>query len=155
MPAIYAFHCSSCGNVHEGSPSFAFKAPDHYANLDEEQLAAMGELSSDFCKIRRGDHIDYFIRAVLEIPIEGVSEPFLWGVWVSLSKNSFERYVDTYDSPVEGDGFFGWLCNAIPHYPAGESPRPSDVLVWGCRRTVPEGWTRDTISSITTIWTSP
>jgi hypothetical protein len=40
-----------------------------------------------------------FVRACLEIPIHGVSEPFLWGVWVSLSQKNFDRYVTTYDHP--------------------------------------------------------
>ncbi|MGR8981899.1 MAG: DUF2199 domain-containing protein, partial [Gammaproteobacteria bacterium] len=59
----------------------------------------------------------YFIRTILEIPIHGIEEPFTWGVWVSLSEKSYARYVETYDNPVEGDGFFGWLCNRLPCYP--------------------------------------
>jgi hypothetical protein len=62
-------------------------------------------------------HTDYFIRAILEVPIHGVTEPFLWGVWVSASQRSYERYVETFDAPVTGDGFFGWVSNAIPWYP--------------------------------------
>ncbi|NRF72449.1 DUF2199 domain-containing protein [Aquincola sp. S2] len=129
MPAIFAFTCTCCGKLHEGSPSFAFNAPDHYANLTEEQKARIGKLNSDVCTIAHEDRTDYFIRTILEIPIEGVAEPFTWGVWVSLSKKSFERYLDTYDTPVEGEGFFGWLCNAIPNYPSGPSSRPTDVIV--------------------------
>ena len=53
----------------------------------------------------------------LEVPIHGVREPFLWGVWVSLSRESFERYVSTYKAPVTTDRYFGWLCNALPCYP--------------------------------------
>ena len=127
MAAIFAFTCSCCGEIHEGSPSFAFKAPDQYAGLTEEQQASLGELTSDFCQITRDGHTDYFIRTVLEVPIEGVEEPFTWGIWVSLSKKSYDRYVETYDAPVEGDGFFGWVCNDIPVYPATGTPRPADV----------------------------
>lgn len=58
----------------------------------------------------------YFIRVCLEIPIHGVSEPFLWGVWVSLSKSNFDRYVETYGSPNTDDRYFGWLCNYLPYY---------------------------------------
>lgn len=88
----------------------------------------MGKISSDLCTITHEAGTDYFIRAVLEVPIDGVEEPFLWGVWVSLSEKSFSRYVETYDSPVEGDGFFGWVCNAIPAYPY-EGSRAADVVV--------------------------
>lgn len=102
--------------------------PDQYACLSEEQRAAMGKISSDFCSITHEDGTDYFIRAVLEVPIHGVEEPFLWGVWVSLSEKSFTRYVQTYDSPVEGDGFFGWVCNSLSAYPY-EGSRAADVFV--------------------------
>lgn len=102
--------------------------PDQYACLSEEQRVAMGKIDSDFCSITHGEGTDYFIRGVLEVPIHGVEEPFLWGVWVSLSEKSFSRYVETYDSPVDGEGFFGWVCNSIPAYPYGGS-RAADVVV--------------------------
>src|SRR6185312_1701491 len=124
MATIFAFRCSCCGEVHEGSPSIAFKASDPYASLSKEQKAQIGKIDSDFCTITHADRTDYFIRVVLEIPIHGVEEPFLWGIWVSLSEKSFLRYVETYDDPVAGDGFFGWVCNALKEYPWDES-RPA------------------------------
>jgi hypothetical protein len=128
MAAIFAFKCSCCEEIHEGSPSVGYRMPDQYACLSEEKKASIGKLSSDVCTITHEEGMDYFIRAVLEIPIHGIEEPFLWGIWVSLSEKSFNRYVETYDDPVEGEGFFGWVCNAIPVYPFDES-RPSDVVV--------------------------
>jgi len=77
----------------------------------------MGKLGSDLCLIKHNEGTDYFIRTILEIPIHGIEEPFTWGVWVSLSEKSYARYAETYDNPVEGDGFFGWLCNRLPSYP--------------------------------------
>jgi len=102
--------------------------PDQYACLSDEQRAAIGKISSDFCTITHEEGVDYFIRAVLEVPIHGVEQPFLWGIWVSLSEKSFNRYAETYDSPVEGEGFFGWVCNSIPTYPC-ERSRAADVVV--------------------------
>lgn len=128
MPAIFAFQCTCCHEIHEGSPSIAFKAPDQYVSLSSEQKTATGKLSSDFCTITNKEGTDYFIRAILEVPIHGIADPFLWDVWVSLSEKSFQRYWDTYDEPVEGDGFFGWLCNTPAVYASGAS-RPADVRV--------------------------
>jgi hypothetical protein len=128
MAAIFAFKCSCCGQMHEGSPSIGYKAPDQYACLSEEQKESMGKLDSDFCTITHDRATDYFIRAVLEVPIHGIEEPFLWGVWVSLSEKSFMRYYETYDEPVAGDGFFGWVCNELFAYPY-EASRPADVRV--------------------------
>lgn len=128
MAAIFAFKCRCCGEVHEGSPSFGFVAPDQYASLTDEQKAEMGVLSEDFCTITHANETDRFIRAVLEIPIHGVEEPLRLGVWVSLSEKSFNRYRETYDDSIPGEGFFGWVCNKIAFYPY-EHPRPADVLV--------------------------
>lgn len=131
MAAIFAFKCNCCGDIHEGSPSFGFRAPDHYLGLSETQRAA-SKLSDDLCVIERDGVTDRFIRAVLEVPIHGVSDPFLWGVWVSLSEKSFTRYVETFDEPVDGEGFFGWVCNEITEYPC-ERSRAADVVVQGGR----------------------
>ena len=128
MTAIFAFKCSCCGKMHEGSPSFGFREPDQYSCLSAEQKVEIGTLTDDFCTISHEDGTDYFIRAVLEVPISGVQQPFLWGIWVSLSQKSFDRYRETYNSPVEGETFFGWVCSSISLYPY-ESTRPADVIV--------------------------
>jgi hypothetical protein len=129
MAAIFAFTCSSCGDIHEGSPSFAFRAPRQYASLSEEQKSQMGSLTSDFCTITHDEGTDYFVRAILEVPIHGIEDPFLWGIWVSLSEQSFARYRETYDDNARaGEGFFGWVSNDIPVYPYAQS-RPSNVVM--------------------------
>lgn len=115
MAAIFGFKCSTCGEVHEGSPSFAFRAPDPYLEQPKAAQEA-GKLGSDLCWYEDDDGRHQFIRVCLEIPIHGVSEPFLWGVWVSLSRKSFERYTETYEEPDTGDRYFGWLCNRLPYY---------------------------------------
>ena len=68
------------------------------------------------------------MRAILEVPIHGVEEPFLWGIWVSASEASFHRYLDSYDNPPENPIFFGWLSNLIAVYPTQKS-RPADVYI--------------------------
>ena len=128
MPPVLAFTCSRCGERHEGAPSFGFESPDPYASLSDDQKAEIATLTEDVCTITRDDGTDRFIRAVLEVPIHGVDEPFLWGVWVSVSEASFERYEQTFDAPVDGDGFFGWVSNRIALYPY-EHARPADVWV--------------------------
>lgn len=116
MAGIFAFKCSACGEIHEGSPSYSYDAPLNYSQLSENEKES-AKLSSDVCIITHEDGTDRFIRVVLEVPIHGVTEPFMWGVWVSLSQESLDRYLDTWDSPVETDSYFGWLCNRLPYYP--------------------------------------
>jgi hypothetical protein len=117
MAAIFAFRCKSCGEVHEGSPSFGYDTPWHYARLSEEEKKALAQISPDCCKITYEDQTDHFLRAVLEIPIHGIDEPFLWGVWVSVSERTFLRYSDTAEDPDGSDSYFGRVCNRLPYYP--------------------------------------
>lgn len=128
MAAIFAFQCTCCNEIHEGSPSFLSPEPDAYAGLSEAQRQSMGWINSDACVITRDDHTDYFVLAILEVPIHGVEQPFSWAVWVSLSEKSFKRYAETYESPVQGETFFGWVANALPAYPY-DRPRAADVIV--------------------------
>jgi hypothetical protein len=62
MPAIFAFACSRCGTLREGSPSFGFFAPDQYASLSDEQKERLGTLTEDVCIIADGDGTDRFVR---------------------------------------------------------------------------------------------
>jgi hypothetical protein len=116
LAAIFSYRCSCCGKIHEGSPSFGFRAPDVYLEQTEAVQKA-GELTSDLCRYADQDGEHFFIRTCLEVPILGVADPFLWGVWASLSRKSFDRYVATYDEPDPSDSYFGWFCNALPYYP--------------------------------------
>src|SRR4030095_4618327 len=103
MAAIFAFRCKSCGEVHEGSPSVGYDTPWHYAQLSDEGKRTIAKINSDFCQITYEDQTDHFIRAVLEIPIDGVEEPFLWGVWVSVSDQTCLRYSDRAGDAGESD----------------------------------------------------
>lgn len=115
MSAIFSFICSCCGNVHDGSPSFAFKAPDPYLEQPDAVKEA-GKLASDLCYYEDEEGYHYFIRVVLEIPIHGIQEPFMWGIWVSVSEKSFNHYFETYDSPSLEYGYFGYISNYLPFY---------------------------------------
>lgn len=115
MASIFSFKCSCCGELHEGSPSFSFNEPAPYSEQDTATKES-GTLTEDICTYTDEDGEHYFVRVVLEVPINGVEEPFTWGVWVSLSKESFDNYVETYTTPEVGKAYFGWFCNYLPHY---------------------------------------
>lgn len=138
MAAIFAYRCERCDEVHEGSPSFGFAAPSYYEWLTDEQKASCGWITDDLCTVTSEGHTDFFIRSVLEIPIHGISEPFIWGVWVSVSEKSYGRYVETHTAPADGDGFFGWLANDIPSYPPGGPFAANVYLQAGGNRPVVE-----------------
>jgi hypothetical protein len=45
-------------------------------------------------------------------------EDFAYGVWSSLSKDSFDRVTTLWEDPARVDepAYFGWLSNSIPGY---------------------------------------
>jgi hypothetical protein len=112
----FRFHCSSCGETHEGMPTFSADAPLNYYAIPESERSKRCQLSSDDCVI---DEQEYYVRGCIEIPVHGTDEPFVWGVWVSLSEASFKAWADAYSLKTRSHigSFFGWLSAAIQPYP--------------------------------------
>ena len=108
----FSFVCAACGAHHEGSPSVGYDAPYYWTKSHDEDRSGASRLSKDLCKI---EDRDYFIRCVLEMPIHGVDEPFLWGVWVTQSQKNFELYAETFDDTPD-NLTFGYLANRLPGY---------------------------------------
>jgi hypothetical protein len=84
--------------------------------VPEAERASRVYLSSDLCAI---DSSDFFVRCLLSIPIIGRAETFSFGVWSSLSRENFHRYIELYDddSQAQLGPMFGWLSNQLPDYP--------------------------------------
>lgn len=112
----FEFHCRGCGQVHQGMPALDAAAPLSYYAVPNDEREARCELDSDACVI---DGALFFVRGCLEIPVHGESEPFSWGVWVSLSEQSFRQWVECYESEKRSHigPFFGWLNAALEPYP--------------------------------------
>jgi hypothetical protein len=95
--------------------AFHAEAPAYWA----PELADMpqSELTSDQCVIN-GEH--FFVRGLLELPVEGLDQPFVWGVWVSLSEESFRHVTDRWHSPgrENDDPYFGWLSTTLDYEPS-------------------------------------
>ena len=116
MGASFGFECASCGAYHVGMPSFSWDWPIQYLAVPEAERARRVELGPDHCVI---DGRWYFVRGCLDVPVHGHEAPFSWGVWVSLSRESFLAYAALHDDEGRAPGarFVGWLCSAIPGYP--------------------------------------
>ncbi|HKP57649.1 MAG TPA: DUF2199 domain-containing protein [Polyangiales bacterium] len=112
----FRFKCSMCTEWHYGLPDLGFDAPYHYASLSDHERKSIARKTDDLCAI---EERDFFIRGVLELPIIGRDDRFGIGVWVSLKRENFERYVELFDDPdrTNHGPYFGWLCNKISGYP--------------------------------------
>jgi len=112
------FVCHTCGQNHPELPmSFGMDAPALYDSIPTEERGTRCELTSDLCVID-GQH--FFIRGCLEIPVLDGDDPFVWGVWCSLSEKNFRRTVEMWE--VQGrenePPYFGWLSTSLPLYPS-------------------------------------
>jgi hypothetical protein len=99
-----------------GIPAWHFAEPGPALAVPPDDRAARVDLTEDGCVI---DEREFYVKGRLEIPVHGTEQPFTWGVWLSLSEASFERYTalfhDEHRQP--GESFFGWLSNTLPGYP--------------------------------------
>ena len=130
----HAWTCRCCGTQFNTLPlDFASKAPDHWFQIPERERPARTKLDGDVCMI---DRQDIYVRGCLEIPIIGHDDHFTWGLWVSVSKESFRRILDLWDAPVieNEPPRFGWLCNEISIYPTTLSLKTNLHLRAGGRR---------------------
>lgn len=114
MTSDPGFTCSRCGALHSGPPMhYTAEAPalwdPSFADADDCLL------SSDQCVIHARH---YFVKGLIEIPVIGSDEVFSWGVWVSLSRESFSRAADLWDTPgrESEQPYFGWLTTDLPVY---------------------------------------
>ena len=113
----YVWTCRCCGKQQRGLPlDFAVQVPDPWLDIPEAERASHGKIDTDLCMI---DRQHFFVRGCIELPLIGHDDVFAWGVWVSVSRESFDRILDLWDAQdVEREPpRFGWLCNQIRTYP--------------------------------------
>lgn len=121
LAQLRPWRCGSCGELHEGLLDLGADRPVHCADeLPIEENSALrltGDfLSRDFC-VLGGE--DFFVKAMLELELEDCDETFVYGVWSTLSRPNFERYVEGFDGDEQSqDGpWFGWFSTALKGYP--------------------------------------
>ena len=112
----FEFKCATCGETHKGMPSFGSDKPSSYYELPEAEREERCECGADACVI---DKKWFFVRGCIEIPVHGQKEPFIWGVWVSLSEDSFIKWKAVFDKDKRSHigPLFGWLNTWLQPYP--------------------------------------
>lgn len=117
----FSFDCSECGETHTGSPSIYQKRPAFYLDVPESNRDELTIVSDDLCLVYNShdkvkSNATFGIRTILEIPIKNVTEPMMLGVWVTQSEDSFNKYLETFDSDQNDFSSFGWLQINQPYY---------------------------------------
>jgi hypothetical protein len=102
--------------------SYGFAAPRNWFGLSDAERSTRARLTEDVCVI---DETEHYVRGCVEIPVSDSAESLVWGVWVSVSRESFRYIHDRWDSPIPEDEppRFGWLCTWIDGYPETQEIR--------------------------------
>jgi hypothetical protein len=114
--SLSEWRCASCGETHDELPAVTLRSPDVWFNSSEQEQADQFDLTTDTC-IWKDEH--FFVRGVLQIPLVDREGTFDFGVWTTLSRENFSRYMELYESPKRASlgPMFGWFSNKLPGYP--------------------------------------
>ena len=92
------------------------KLPDALWALDEWSRYRSGKFCRDFATIEpEGEARRTYLFAVLDVPLVEESDVFTWGIWVEVSPEDHNLYLDRIQTPdAEGLVFEGRIANEIP-----------------------------------------
>jgi hypothetical protein len=112
----FRFQCNSCGETHEGVPTFGADMPSIAQWIPAEDRPSRVDLGTDDCVV---DGERFLVRGCLEIPVQGEADPFVWGVWVDISQANFDQWVSAFKLKERSHvgPFPGYLGTALPCYP--------------------------------------
>ncbi len=109
------YACSCCGSDRQGLFALYKPLPDSIFDVPESERAERAWISSDLCAL---DTAQFFVRAVLSLPILETDEAFEFGVWGTLKQENFQTYVNEFHNPAPAFGpFFSWLNSTLRPYP--------------------------------------
>lgn len=126
------FDCRVCGRHHDVLPlSYSVKAPLAALALPRSEWEQRVVISPDQCVI---DDRFHYVRGRFAIPVHGLDEPFIWGVWTRLRGEDFFRTNKLWSDPSRTNepDYPGLLNSDLPLY--GDT-RDLSVYV----RTMPVG----------------
>ena len=114
--ARFRFKCALCDDIHEGLPDITYEMPDACHALGAKKRAERVLLTSDFCIL---DGRQFYIRCVMEAPVEGLHQKFGWGIWCRIDWRLFKLCWDRFNQDDNSDTapFRGVLANRLSYYP--------------------------------------
>jgi|KBSMisStandDraft_5_1062788.scaffolds.fasta_scaffold1064158_1 hypothetical protein len=106
------FACSECGQWHELPLQYSFKAPFAITSIPLEDREQRVVITPDQCVI---DNRDFYLRGRILIPIHGLNDPFVFGVWAEVGPREFIRANELWNTPGRENEppFTGWLNSEI------------------------------------------
>ena len=126
--------CPQCGQTHDlDAMELAYRHPDAYLALPPEARESAGNFGSDggiLCPPDAPETLRYFIRGVLELPVEGREQAFGIGLWAEIEGPDYKRVQDYCKGSDDGLGISGRLATALAGYEPGTSDLPVRVKLF-------------------------
>ena len=114
-----AFTCTVCGETHSGETrDIRMSLPDPIFRIEEPERERRAWVGEDSAVLSDGDVERFFVRALLELPIEQEEGYFGYGAWIEVSPPDFETLRELWHD-VDGwrsDPFPGTLANELLPY---------------------------------------
>ncbi len=107
--------CRICGERHILPLSYSVKVPMAARAVPVDELEARVVITPDQCVI---DNKEFFLRGRIPVPVHGLEEPFIWGVWAEVGPKDFLRTTQLWNvlGREAEPAFPGYLNSEIPLY---------------------------------------
>ena len=88
-----------------------FRQPQSFLDLSDSKKESC-KISDDLCVF--GDFERFFVRGVLELPIQGTAEVFGWGMWVEIEQDDYENMIEKWEKDMSNEEPFSGRLDTIP-----------------------------------------
>ena len=113
------FTCEVCGKAHVGAlRDIRMSLPQPIFLLDEDERRRRAYVEDDFAVLHTQDADRYFVRALLELPIDEEDGYFGYGAWVEVSEADVAALGELWDDEEgrRAGPFTGALANELSPY---------------------------------------
>lgn len=118
-----SFTCAVCGATHEGETrDIRMSLPEPVFVLGEAEREQRAEVGDDSAVLRDPGGDRFFVRSLLELPIEGEEGYFGYGTWIEVTRAAFEQLGVLWHD-IEGwrsQPFAGVIANELAPYEGTE-----------------------------------
>jgi hypothetical protein len=114
-----SFTCETCGQTHTGDVrDIRMELPEPIFFLDQDEREVRAWVGDDSAILRHEDGDRFFVRGLLELPIEGGDGYFGYGSWIEVSREDFDVLGELWhdDEGWRSGPFPGTVANELAPY---------------------------------------
>lgn len=114
-----SFTCEVCGETHAGETrDIRLGLPDPIFRIDEAERDERAWVGDDSAVLHDRETERFFVRALLELPVEGEDGYFGYGSWIEVSPADFEALGELWhdEDGWRSEPFAGTLANELLPY---------------------------------------